>query len=513
MLKLAIFVSVPFFLGLFAFYAAISPSWRLPVVKRLALVGAYCMGVTFFSPSVPIHLALCSLTVPLFAHRREDIPPVYLFGLLALPSLQLSIGVGSIQLLPITGFSALGIGALVWATVKGERGDPKSYLAGICIAALFCMIVFGAARGTSATNYLRVIVNTSLSFLMPFYIVRRCVKSPNDARLLIVGLIAVTAALSAVAIYEAKASWPLFRGVYNHYGITLSSGASVKLRGGYLRSPGTFIEPTSFALWLAIGTGALLASPWLFRSKVNYTLLRVFLLAGLFAPQSRGAFIGLIVFFAVHQLVNGRSVNVVKPAFFAGGAALMFYCLALFVPAIGNMVGLNSTGAVNRDYRQDLFSRGIEEAKHHLILGTDYGSVTYALRDLVQGEGIVDFVNSYLSTLLVTGLVGLFLFVFALFAPLPAMYRLARSSSAQDRAAPAFVVAALGSMIVMIAFTALGGRTISGICILIGLSGSLLNARRSATARSGDRVLGGRANMVPIGGPPSPDKPIVHHTV
>lgn len=513
MLKLAIFVSVPFFLGLLAFYVLISPKWRVPFVKRLPFIAAYCLGVTFFSPSAAIHLALCSLIVPLFAHRREEIAPVYLFALLALPGIALVLSIGSVRLLPINGFSTLGVGAVVWAAVKGQRGGNRSFLAAACIAALFCMIVFGSARGTTATNYLRVMLNTSLSFLVPFYVIRRCVKTPNDVRLLIVGLIAVTACLSAVAIYEAKAHWPLFRAVYGYYGVPLGSGASVKLRGGLIRSPGTFIEPTSFALWLALGTGALLSSKWLFRTRINHVLLGLFLLAGLFAPQSRGAWIGLIIFFAVHQLASGRSVNIVKPMIFAAGAALTFYCLTLFVPAIGNLVGLNDTGTINRDYRQDLFSRGIEEAKHNLLLGTDYGSVTYALRDLVQGEGIVDFVNSYLSTLLTTGLVGLFLFVFALFAPLPAMFRLGQSLSIQDRAASAFVIAALSSIIVEIAFTALGGRTISAICILIGLSGSLLNARKASAA---SLAPGGMANaaertvdVIRIGGPPTPENPIV----
>ena len=513
MLKIAIYVCVPLMIGLIGFITLLGRRWHLPVVKRLPVLALYCVAVTFFSPTIVIYIALCSLVVPLFAKTREEIVPIFVFAMLLLPSMGFTANFGSLKLLPITGFTTLGVGAAVWAIVKGRAGERRSYLAGLCICALFVVLMVANARATSLTNYLRVALDLCLALFVPFYVIRRCVKSANDIRLVIVALVAITAGLSAVAIFEANASWPLYRAVYGHYGIELGQGAAVKLRGGLLRSPGPFIEPTSFALWLALGTGALVASPWLFRSKFSYGLMIAFLLVGLFAPQSRGAWLGLIVFYATFQAVNGKSASLLKPALFAAAAGVLIYGTALAVPRVGSMIGLDTTGTVQRDYRQDLFSRGLEESRNNLLVGTDLGRVKYALRDMIQGEGQVDFVNSYLYVLLVTGLLGLTAFGFILLAPLTAAFRLRTKATPEDRASISFVIAALGSIVVMIAFTSLGGRTIIAIVMLLGLIGSLLNARRSAMISP---VTNGVAGQLPgtsdamlIGGPPGGSNPAV----
>ena len=507
MLKLAIYAFVPFLLGLLGFISAIDRRWQVPFVKRLPFLVAYLIVATFLSPTVIIHIALCSIAVPLFARKREELVPIYLFALLLVPSVGYTLNVGSERLLPITGFTTLGIGALVWSLVVGKRDDGNSYVAGLSILLFFIVMTFIGARATTFTNLLRVMFDVSLSLLIPFFIVRRCIKSVLDVRLAMIALIAATASLSASAIYEANAHWPLFRSVYDHYGIVLGQGSAVKLRGGLVRSAGPFIEPTSFAFWLTLGTGALLASPWLFRSKIKSGLMLMFLLVGLFAPQSRGAWLGLIALYAIFQMVNGKSASLLKPALFTLAAATTIYGAGLFIPRVGNMLGLNDMGVVQRDYRQDLLSRGLEESKNHLIIGNNSDGVRYALRDMVQGEGFVDFVNSYLYVLLLSGLIGLAMFALALLSPIRALLNVRKRVPLDERAAISFVIAALGAVVIMIAFTSLGGRTNTAIVMLLGLSGGLLNARR--TTRDGSVVAeraasSRRDGVIRIGGPPTP---------
>ena len=514
MLKLAIYAFVPFLVGLLGFIGTINRRWQVPFVKRLPFLVAYLIVATFLSPTVIIHIALCSIAVPLFARKREEVVPIYLFALLLVPSVGYTLNVGSVRLLPITGFATLGIGALVWSLVHGKRDyGKKSYIAGLSILLLFTVIVFIGARDTTFTNLLRVIFDVSLSLLMPFFIVRRCIKSVLDVRLAMIAMIAATASLSASAIYEANAHWPLFRSVYDHYGIVLGQGSAVKLRGGFVRSAGPFIEPTSFAFWLTLGTGALLASPWLFRSKVKSGLLLMFLLVGLFAPQSRGAWLGLIALYAIFQMVNGKSTSLLKPALFTLATATTIYGAGLFIPRVGNMLGLNDMGVVQRDYRQDLLSRGLEESKNHLIIGNNNEGVRYALRDMVQGEGFVDFVNSYIFILLLSGLIGLAMFALALLSPIRALLKVRKRVPVDELAAISFVIAALGAVVIMIAFTSLGGRTNTAIVMLLGLSGGLLNARRTTKGGSvvAERAASSRRDgAIRIGGPPTPDNPIIH---
>ncbi len=486
MLKLAIYVSVPLLAGVIGFIIAISRKWRHPFVMRLPWVSLYSVAVTFFSPSIIVYLVLCSLTVPLFARGREEIVPIFIFSMLLSPVIGLTTHIGSMMLLPITGFTTLAVGAALWTLNYGRHSPTRSYLSALCISSFLLVLLIAGARETSFTNVLRVTLDLTLSVIIPFFVVRRCITSGYDVRLVVIGLIAATAGLSAIAIFEANTSWPLFREVYGHYGIELGQGAAVKLRGGFLRSPGPFVEPTTFALWLALGTGSLLASSWLFRFKLNYYAMVVFLLFGLFAPQSRGAWLGLIVFYAALQMVSGRSASLLKPALFTFFAGLLIYGTGLAVPRVGNMLGLSNTGSVSRDYRQDLFSRGLEESRNHLLFGTSLDRVKFELRDLVQGEGQVDFVNSYLYVLLVSGLLGLVLYAFTLVAPLVALFKLREGALLEDQVAISIVFAAICSLTMMFVFTGVGGRNITVIVVLVGLAGSLLNAGQAGKRRIGE---------------------------
>ena len=64
----------------------------------------------------------------------------------------------------------------------------------------------------------------------------------------------------------------------------------------------------------------------------------------------------------------------------------------------------------NVTYRQQLFNISIEVIKMNPWLGSfDYMSVPI-MQDLIQGEGIIDMVNSYLAIALSYGIVGLTLF-------------------------------------------------------------------------------------------------------
>ena len=101
----------------------------------------------------------------------------------------------------------------------------------------------------------------------------------------------------------------------------------------------------------------------------------------------------------------------------------------------------------------------------------------FALRDLTQGEGIVDFVNSYLFVALIGGLVGLAGLITALGVPIFATWRLQRHNllipSNGRPAAFAFSVAT--SVVVMLAFTSLGGRTTTMLVVVLALMSAVLN--------------------------------------
>lgn len=473
LIKSAGFVAVVSMIGLVIFFACANQTVNREFRNKLVLVLGYCIATSFFSPNAVIDNFAAFLTVPLFARKRTEIAPIYIFSFLVLPGIALPLGVGGTYLFVLTNILSISAGAALMALIKGGGGARSWTIPSICVLSIFTVYVLSGIRSTTATNMLRITLEQVFTLLLPFYVMRRSVRSGDDVKRIFVCMVAAIAALSTLAIYEAKVTWPLYRVIADHYGVSLSDGASVKLRGGLLRSPGPFPEPTSFAFWLSLGTFAAMTSRWMFQSKLKYLALCALLLAGMYAPQSRGAWLGLIAAYLIYQAGTGKASQIIKGVAVAGVCGVLVYAAALTIPAVAQTIGLDTTGVVHRDYRQDLWDRGLEEAQHNLILGTDIRSVLYSLRDMRQGEGMVDFVNTYLYVLLVSGLVGLMTFAVSLIAPVVVLWNRAKRLRGYDTRQLSVIAALLGSVAVMIAFTSLVGRSTMGLCVLLGIAAAL----------------------------------------
>ncbi|MBJ6121620.1 O-antigen ligase family protein [Sphingomonas mollis] len=478
LIKAALFLGFASMAGLFLFFACANKSIAREFRNKLMMVLAYCILVSFFSPTPLICNLLAFLTVPLFARKRTEIAPIYVFSFLILPGVGMPLTIGGTWLMAIDNIMSVTAGAALMATIKGGGGGQRSWtVPGVCLLAIFSVYVLSGIRATTPTNMLRVLVEQLCTFVLPFYAVRRSIRTGDDVRRIFIGMVAATTALSTLAIYEAWTTWPLYRVIYNHYGITLGSGASVKMRGGLLRSPGPFPEPTSFAYWLSIGTFIAMTSSWMFRSKIKFWGMCAVLLLGMYAPQSRGAWLGLIVAYLVYQVGTGQVSKMLKGVVVAALFGGLVYGAALTIPQVAQTLGLDTTGVVKRDYRQDLWTRGIEEAQHNLLIGTDIGTVMTSLADMKQGEGIVDFVNTYLYVLLVSGLIGVTAFGSGLLVPIAVLWKRAKMLRRYDTRQLSVIAALLGSIAVMLAFTSLVGRSTMGLGVMLGMAAALSKMR------------------------------------
>jgi O-antigen ligase len=281
--------------------------------------------------------------------------------------------------------------------------------------------------------------------------------------------------------FEAFRSWPLFRIIWSHYNIQLGSGASVKLRGGFLRSPGPFPEPTSFANCLAIGLIATYAMKHVFRSGVHHAAIMAVVVLGIIAPQSRGGWMGALVGVVAFQLFHRGMAKVGQLALFGVVAALAVVANATVADRIASTLGIGG----GPDYRVGLFNRGVEEVKRYPFIGRPIDQVLFSLRDLVQGEGMVDFVNTYLYVALITGLIGMIVFMVNLVWPFVPLWslRTKRAIPRVDQPQIAFVFSAATAMIVMLSVQSLTGRIVVMIVVLMAMSASALNFHRSLVRR------------------------------
>jgi hypothetical protein len=303
-------------------------------------------------------------------------------------------------------------------------------------------------------------------------------------RLALCGLVAATAALSALAIYEALHAWPLYRAVWYHFDIPLGSGASVKMRSGLLRSPGPFPEPTSFGFCLALGTLAAVTTRSIFRGRARHALVLVLLLLGIIAPQSRGAWLGIAVGVIAADLYRSRLAALGRTFAGIALATALFLGLATVSSRVANIAGLNGEGAGSVDYRASLFQRGLQEIKLHPVMGQDLQAVMKNLSDLRQGEGVIDFVNSYIYIALVAGLIGLTIIVAAVGWKMLNVWQVRRQlESAFDHfALGGFVFSANAAILVMLTLTSLVERTAGMLIIMVAFAAVLVQVAKQRAA-------------------------------
>jgi hypothetical protein len=479
-IKAALYITILSLLGICIFYWCLSGQLRTEVGKKFIVFSIIIPVVSFASPNILLFNIIIFTLIPLVAKKRQYIAPVYIFSYLTLPFVDYLFSPGGIYIVTYSVGTSLGLGAILALFMRGSGSAKSSIVTDLPFLTLFLVLTFASARDTTATNTIRVVLDNLLSFGIPYFVISRSIRNWSDAKLALIGLIAATVVLSVIATYESLRAWPLYRVVWFHYNIPLTSGASVKLRGGLLRSAGPFPEPTSFAFCLCIGVIANLVIGNIFRSAAHRGLIAIITLLGILAPQSRGAWIGLAAGILAADLCRRRYAAVGRNLVILGIAGALVVAGATVSSRIADLAGLSPAGEGTIDYRSQLFDRGMDEIRKKPLIGDPPAVVLVKLRDLTQGEGIVDFVNAYIYLALISGLIGLGVIILALGGQLTLAWRIHErmGRTALERDLSAFVFAALVSMIIMLAFTSLGGRNMGMLVAMMAFTGTLANISR-----------------------------------
>lgn len=464
-------------IGMAIFYASLSRATRGQIGLRPAALALAIPPIAFAMPKLVLLHVVYFMIVPVFANRRYQIVPTYIFALMLLPEFKSPVMIGPVYLFFGTIYDSLGLGALLTMLMRFPARSLVKTPSDIPFLIILLVMLFGRGRDTTATNFLRSCVEILLAYGIPYYIVSRAIKSFDDIKRVMLYMSCAAVMVSVVMFYETLRTWPLYRILYLHYGMDLA--AMVKLRSGWLRATGTGVEATSMAFVLVPCFIATVCSRRAFASTTHYVGLLAVLGLGLLSPQSRGALVGLLFGITAMNLYLRRRASVVSVMFLAA-------CLAgamLIVPAesrLGSMLGKSADTVGTSDYRKDLLRRGMEEIGKRPLAGVSEAVVLENLADLKQGEGIIDFVNTYLYIALITGIIGLIAFAVGLGAQPLAFWRMRGSLSSSDVNVEivAFVFAGLLTLMEMIAFTSLGGRPTNFLMMFIGFGAAMLSMMR-----------------------------------
>lgn len=454
MLKNLIFLEILIAIGTAIFYFASTRRVRREVGILPGIVFGVLAAIAFLSPLlIIVHVAVA--LVPLALCRTKlQAGLVTAMGLFALPALPSQIVVAGAFLFPWTIQSTLGVSGLIAMLIAPGRTAKAPPWADISMFIVIAILVVIDARGGPAVGYLRQFVNYLLVYFVPVYVITRSARSPEDWRTMLTAMAGVGVILSVIVLYEARGGWPLYAPLTSHFSFDLN-GIIVKWRGGMMRAYGPMSEATNMGFVSVICFAAALAVRKAFRTNLHYVGIVALIALGSLPPQSRGGLIGMALAFVISSFYR-RGVSGAAQVIGAGSLVGGAYALSMLVGSFGDQIqtSLNEAKGTG-DYRSELWRRGMEEFWKHPLLGDTFTSVVARMQDLVQGEGIVDFVNSYLYFMLFSGAIGAFFFCLALAIPLwrLSLVRKRLPPLSAEREVAGFCVALIGSSAVMLAFT------------------------------------------------------------
>lgn len=451
------------------------PLWIITLAFPVALV----------LPNIWILLGLLVVLLPMVARDRGEAAALYVVALLALPSLQAPVSLGSMWILSLSTYHCLTIGLLIASfTLRGARRSGRASF-DIAIFLLITLNLIASARGLNATSTLREVVGVLLSYALPYWAVRRSVTKVEDLGRLLLALCFAGTVMSVIAFYEAKSFWPIYEILSMHYGIPPPLSQALKVRAGLMRGNATFPESTSFSWLLAICFVATLVLRDRFRSRTHWYVALVAIVAGLLATQARGGWIAAALGIVL--------IDVYWRRWSAAGTKLTVFgalYAALSMLSRGNGIlsetmGTTGAGAGTVDYRQELFRRGMQEIAKHPWTGTDLANAMARLEDMRQGEGIIDFVNAYVYYGLTAGVFGALALAFVFAWTAASALKLHRRSS--TTMLPAEVGAIGFSVCILSAIFAATSGFANGITTFFVILLALIQAARTLRPSAGTR--------------------------
>jgi O-antigen ligase len=443
-------LAVPaFYLGRQLTASAVAPRefavWRN--AWFVATVAAFLSGSFFVFAAIEVMICLYA-----YAFRAATLALFFLL-LFAAPLVSVSIGgLGAFNLLFEINNARLLVIILLFPVLFATNGTGRRNGGGgyttpdwLVVGYVLLMIALQFEQ-SNATQILRAATLLTLDVLVPYFAFSRAVTSLTDLRKVLLALVVAVLPFSLIAVFETAKGWHLYHSIALEWGGSLTMG--YKERDGILRASASADGPIVLGFNIMVAIGCVLAVWQTILSRTLGGIALGCLAVGLVASLSRGPWVGTAVLIVAYLATGPKAVaNLVR--FAVIGAVVL---MPLLLTPVGNRLlnflpFIGSVDAGSLDYRQHLFENAIRVIERNPWLGSvDYMS-TPEMREMVQGEGIIDIVNTYLQVALSSGLVGLGLFLGVFVTILIGLWRLGKFDRREyARALMATLIAVLVTM-------------------------------------------------------------------
>jgi O-antigen ligase len=248
---------------------------------------------------------------------------------------------------------------------------------------------------------------------LPYFVVSRSLKNLQKFRDVLLSLVLAIMVLALIAVFETSRHWLLYRSLQGSLElVSISISGGYLMREGMVRAIATAGQAIPLGYLMAVGIGLYLYLQRSIQQNFTRRLGMILLAAGLIAPLSRGPWVGaavlIIVFIATGRNPIPRLIGLMM-------SSLLLISFVSILPggekAINLLPYIGSTEKENIGYREKLLTNSMIVIQRNPWFGSVDYMETPEMKEMRQGQGIIDIVNTYLVVALEKGLVGLGLFV------------------------------------------------------------------------------------------------------
>ena len=373
--------------------------------------------LAFFSHSFWVYAGIAAIVMTLSSKRERNPVALFFVLLFLMPPATVEIpGFGVINyFFALNHVRLLAMCVLLPAffalrkqadTVPFGRTWPDKLLAANMV--LTCLLYL---RETTVTDALRQTLYLFVDVFLPYYVASRALKNLSDFKDALFCFVLAAMVLSLIGLFEYWRSWLLYSALNNALGVQWEMSGYLT-RGGSLRASVTTGQAIALGFVISVAIGFYLYLQEEVRSKLQRRLGALLLAGGLYAPLSRGPWIGTAVMIVVF-IGTGRKA--IKRLMLLGVSGMLVVPLLVVVPGGQKILDLlpfiGTVEVENITYRQRLFDNAVIVVQRNPWLGSFDFRSTPEMQSLIQGQGIIDVVNTYIGIALSFGLVGLTLFV------------------------------------------------------------------------------------------------------
>lgn len=287
-------------------------------------------------------------------------------------------------------------------------------------------------RETTLTDTLRQTLYLFIDVLLPYYVASRGLRQISDFKDTLLAFVLASFLLALIGVAEYVRHWLLYSALIDAMGVPWSMSGYLS-RGGSLRASVTTGQAIVLGYVMSVAIGLFLFLQGYLRRPWQRLMGALLLAAGLFAPLSRGPWIGAMVIVVVF-IALGRGA--LRRLVLLAAAGMLALPLLTAVPGGDKVLDLLPfIGTVDKDnitYRERLMDNSWIVIQRNPLFGSFDFRNTPEMQSMIQGEGIIDIVNTYINLALRVGLVGLGLFVAFFAAVLHGIRKAMRSFPDKD---------------------------------------------------------------------------------